>query len=788
MSIDIPFGGLAGQTLAERVPIERAITAADCYVDDNVISGRNGYRAATASPIGSGTIQAFVRFRPSASSARSVVVRGGHVYLITDPSSETASDGAVTDLGLVLPTTANVSATQLGMYLYLAPDDGSAWVRITPSYSVETISPLAQPTGTGATSTPTMQAFSSVASSVVASGGSLTTNYNGSGWYVLQSATPNYNVVATLTTAVDFTNCAYIFVAVSPMSRNSNGGTHPIQVEIGDNGGNYYSLGTILTTSNTGSYNGVYYSVLAVPTSIRSAVKMFRFTSISSSTTDIAFYGYYQVPVRPGNSTQTYQLSYYNSVLDQESQLSANININLTPFTAPSYPGVYGSYQSYAYNGAQSSAQSGGANLFNWSVDSTITAPSANDLVPFATVSGTSAATYGTATGQANQIRLYRITETGLRLVTYITNPGSGVAFSITDNYGMLALANATWIPSGVPQKCEALGAVGGRLVAGGATDSPQRLNISSFLAFHTTGTTYSTTSDPFPRFPATPTLPSDGWSFDCAPTSKEQVLWTGNGDNTCYMLTNEASYYMSDLAAPVSNVFQSSPIKIWQRGCMGRYAACWAEGALFWAATDGIFVATNRANATELTYDVKNIYRDTFQPDSTVVMGYQDRNLYAFCGTRFIRYNFVNKSWTTGTVAHTMMIGQFWRDPTGTRINFWMLASDGNLYRWQSSATTDGGTAIPNWTYSTGFQVEQRNSIPRFMFVDSTATVTVAVLTTASGTPTRSKSFSVVGEHELAFPPDLKGRKWRVQVTGGNTAIVKRVMFEYVGVAARGG
>lgn len=65
MSIDIPFGGLAGQTLAERVPIERAITAADCYVDDNVISGRNGYRAATASPIGSGTIQAFVRFRPS---------------------------------------------------------------------------------------------------------------------------------------------------------------------------------------------------------------------------------------------------------------------------------------------------------------------------------------------------------------------------------------------------------------------------------------------------------------------------------------------------------------------------------------------------------------------------------------------------------------------------------------------------------------------------------------------------------------------------------------------------
>jgi len=329
---------------------------------------------------------------------------------------------------------------------------------------------------------------------------------------------------------------------------------------------------------------------------------------------------------------------------------------------------------------------------------------------------------------------------------------------------------------------------VGGRLITGGATDAPPRVNISSFLAFATTGATYSTTTDAFPVFPATPIQGSDGWAFDVAPTTAEQVQWCGNGDNTGYVITTEAAYYMSDLAAPVNNLFSSLPIKIWQRGVMGRFAACWAENQLFWVGTDGIYAASNRASVTELTKEIRNFFRDTFAPDSTTIIGYQDRSLYAFCGTRYLRYSFSNNTWTSGTVAHTMVRAIFWRDPAGTRINFWMLASDGNLYRWQSSATTDGGTSIPTWIYSTGFQVEERNSIPRFLFVDSTATVTVSVLTTASASPVRSKSFSVTGEHELAFPPDLKGRKWRVKITGGNTTKVNRVMYQYKGVEARGG
>src|SRR5438105_3329042 len=90
----IPFGGLRALEADELVGLDVALDATNCVVDDGTLRGRNGYRSISGGDIGSGAVQGLWRFRPSAASARSVAVQGGHVWTVTDPSSETATDGA----------------------------------------------------------------------------------------------------------------------------------------------------------------------------------------------------------------------------------------------------------------------------------------------------------------------------------------------------------------------------------------------------------------------------------------------------------------------------------------------------------------------------------------------------------------------------------------------------------------------------------------------------------------------------------------------------------------------
>ncbi len=115
---EIQFGGLAALEADEKVAVGQALDATNCYVDDNSVRGRNGYRAATAAAVGSGTAQGLWRYRPNGTAARTVVGRGGHVYAVTDPFGETVSDGAATDLGGPFGISSNLSAAQLGKYLY----------------------------------------------------------------------------------------------------------------------------------------------------------------------------------------------------------------------------------------------------------------------------------------------------------------------------------------------------------------------------------------------------------------------------------------------------------------------------------------------------------------------------------------------------------------------------------------------------------------------------------------------------------------------------------------------
>jgi len=342
------------------------------------------------------------------------------------------------------------------------------------------------------------------------------------------------------------------------------------------------------------------------------------------------------------------------------------------------------------------------------------------------------------------------------------------------------------------------MAAVNGRLVAGGDPSNPNRISISSYLPF-------GQTADPFPQFPAIPLIAADGWSFDIAPTSSEGVLSLVAGDRALYILSNEACYLLTNLDAPL---YGTPPIyKVWERGVISRRGACWAEEALYYCAHDGIYMTRARANAEELTKPIRRLFRSWFQPDSTVVMAYQDRKLYAIRGTSVLRFDFVTSTWTRHTLAHTMLHGDDWRDPTGIYQQMWLQDSAGNAYRWQpglspsdaNRATTDGATAIPGWTYSTGFSLraiyapgagygDMKTRI-RSVFLDTAGgTVTAAVFKDATSSPTRSKVFQA-GEHQLPFAPDVVAYKWRLGLTASaSTVQVRRAMWERPSVSGEGG
>lgn len=146
----IPFGGLRALEADQRVPLEGALSADDLYLDDATIRGRNGYRsvlpASTTIGLSGEMPQLLYRFRTSDTSARTVVVAGGYVYLLTDPSSDLASDGTLTSLGSAFGATAKISAAQVGGYLYLCSDEsGVAWRRIKPDYTMETLTYFPDP-------------------------------------------------------------------------------------------------------------------------------------------------------------------------------------------------------------------------------------------------------------------------------------------------------------------------------------------------------------------------------------------------------------------------------------------------------------------------------------------------------------------------------------------------------------------------------------------------------------------------------------------------------------------
>lgn len=817
---EIPFNGLASLDCDEKVPITHAIEAVNLFVDDQSLRGRSGYRAITASAIGSGAVQGVWRYRPSSTSARTIVVRGGHVYVVTDPSSETASDGAVTDLGLVFGTTANISADQLGKYLYLASDESSViWRRVNPSYALESITSLPQAAlPSVATTALTLTLLSALASPTLAGG--MASGASGVTDWLNLSGTIGGTAIYNLGVTYDWTSTKWLFVACSPETTSGGGGT--FAVEVATAAGNFEQLAVIGDTPGDGAPYAAYLSLQGLTSATRSAVRRLRFRQVGPTTDPFSVSAFMPVPSAPAPGEVDYYLTYYNSVTQQESNLSAKTIViyssdNVTP---PTFHAARWNYNNFFDYGTKSTNPDSFPVNELWNKGANISSPSSGEFALIRTFSGT--VPTAAQPPASDTVRLWRLTSAGIRLVgtsNYTTRADgsawtaagstgtssdlpvgatfwSSFAWSIADNAGDAALSHQQYKAGGTPPPCTALAAVNGRLLSGGDSANPNRVSISSYLPF-------GQTSDPFPQFPAVPIISADGWSFDIAPTSSEGVLSIVRGDHAAYILTNEATYFISNLDAPL---FTTPPLyKVWERGVMSHRGAWWAEEALYWIAHDGIYMTEARATATELTKPVRRLFRGTFMPDSTSVLCYQDRKLLGTRSTAALRFDFVTGTWTRHTLAHTFLHADAWRDPTGIYQQMWFQASDGNVYRWQpglspsdtNRATADAGTTIPAWIYSTGFNLKSMYTQAgagivkthfRSIFTDIAGdTATVAIFKDANSSPLRTKVFPV-GEHQEPMPPDLTAYKFRVQLTANtNSTQCRRLLIERPTVDADG-
>lgn len=773
--VEIPFAGISLLDCDEQIKVEEALVCTDAFTDDNGLSPRNGYRKVTTSAIGSGACQGIWRFRPTPTTARTIVVRGGHIYTVTDPTNEQSSDGAATDLGAGFGATENISGAQLGKYFYLIGDlSTTTMYRIKPDFSAETYTTFPTPAVPAAPSDGTLAfvKFSTVAASFAGTGAMAATGQLSNDWYNLAGAVGDTATYTLYGSDQDWTSVRWLMLAASPETQSGGAGT--FKVELGTNGGTFESLAVIADTPGDGSPFVIYFDLNGLTAATRAAIRKIRFTNMGPTTDPFSIGGWMPIPQPPSVGQTDYYTTYFLASTLQESQLSPAVTVVYsTPTVFPTFHAAQWYFNSFNDLGTRSVNPDtlSSADLWNKGVGKLFPLSQEFAAVKTFTVLAPPG-TYDTA-------RLWRQTTTGIRLVKAVAITPAGASVTIRDDQGDTTEAHQLYVASGGPPAPTAMCASQGRLIMGGlsflepsAVTYPNREAISSFLPF-------SATTDPFPQFPKAGIQPADGSFFDIAPSAAEGILVCGNGDKTAYVGTNEAMYAQSDLRPG------GEPYKIVEQGVIGRRAWCWAEDSFFWAAHTGIYAAFNRSRWVELTEPIRRLYQGTFSPDSTVVLGYQDRKLFVVKGTSMLRYDFVKKRWSgPHTLAHTMQHCAFWRDPTGavsTYQQLWFLASDGNLYRWQpghsasdtNRASTDGGTTIPNWAYSSGYAWGEDKTKVEKVFLDTNGNVN-ATLYKDSSTGTATKVF-VSGEHEYAFDPTKTAYKWRIYLSGGPAVSVRR-------------
>jgi hypothetical protein len=798
----VPIGGLASLDDDNLIGFDQALLADDCTLDTQAIVGRNGYRSLTAAAIlGSGVPQFLGRFRPSAASARIVAVVNGHILLITDASSDTASDGAVTDLGAVFGTTAAISGAQLASNFYLGADDGTCLQRIDVSYVLHPLCGL--PAAVAPTAALggqlTWTAFTSLAAPTV-SGCVLQTNAS-TGFSGMASTwrgftkTNNGNddpangsyAAYKLASTFDASGCDWLAVTVSPHTQDRfayYAWNVEIQcaVDVAGSPGTWQTVGNIYDTPGDGAPNLVFCDLRTLDSTTRIAIRWMRFylTWISQSGGNsggkFITYGFMFLPSQPADPPPfTYYVDLFDPATGTQSDLSPPLVVNGTNASFASYPDSYMQWGQPTNTGGQDNLF-GGNKARNFNLSAPLALPTQEQIGQVVTISGNVPAFSGFA---SVTVRLWKDTSSGRRLVGSQAGVTTGGAYSITDNGALGVLANQLYAAQGNAPLLSALGAHAGRLIAG----QSNRAYISSF-------TPTSDTTNPVPQWPAIALEDADGWSYDVSPAPTEQIKHIDGEGDAVYIATQKTVYALSDLTPG------TVPYLVYKRGCLGRQAMLYAEDVVFWAANDGVYQASNVSDASEMSQDVRRLYVDWLLPNTNVCIGYQSRKLYVFQDTRFLRYDFVKRHWTRGTLNDTVRMVLSYTDPDGTADRMLLLCTSRLIGRWLPSVARDmiigtnaaTGAAIPAWQYGTGFTVSPEPVVLKGLLLDATGdiTFTEAKTVTAPTSPNQMRQFTVTKDNTLPqdeswtpCPSDFRMEKMRLQFSGANTTVLRRALFE---------
>ena len=478
---EIQFGGLAALEAEEKIPVGQALDATNCFVDDNSLRGRNGYRAVTTSAIGSGAVQGLWRYRPNSTTVRTIVVRGGAVHAVTDPSAETNSDGAAAALGSPFGSSANISAAQLGKYLYIASDEaGAIWRRVNPAFALESITTLPQPDAPAASAGAlTLTLLSSLAAPTTAGGATVMAS-GVADWTHIAGSIGGI-VVYTLGADQDWSATKWLFVACSPETTSGGGGTFAI--ELATTAGSFELLAVIGDTPGDGSPYAAYLSLQGLTSATRMAVRRLRFRQVGPRTDPFSVSSFMAVPSAPAPGQVSYYVTFFNSTTGQESVLSAAADVVYSSdgVNPPSFHAARWNHNSFLDQGVKSTNPDSFGSADLWNRGANLSSPSSSEFAAIRTFTGTIPT--GAGYPAADTVRLWRLTSARIRLVTSQTY-GSGVtSYTLIDNVGDAALSHALYKAGGTPPPCLAMG--GGQWATdhrgrSGQSESGQHLLLSA--------------------------------------------------------------------------------------------------------------------------------------------------------------------------------------------------------------------------------------------------------------------------------------------------------------------
>lgn len=799
---DISFGGLESREIPERVPFEAAITCADCILDRDQIEGRSAYRDIIGSAIGGSAPQHLDRFRPDSSSARTVVVRGGQVHVVTDPSTVTASDGVASSLGTPFGTGDLISGAQLNDTYYLATDQSTGMQRITwttPStYTLSAIPNFPQPTGLSAASVqqPAWYIYRDLDGVAGSNNGvtsvsgcikstTLITGTNSTHIYGITGAggdgtDPTEGATLIWTYNSDQNWAAYDWMAVSLSGFYGSAQIRNVTIEVGDSSGtNYAMVGKIYDGADPtpGAPNLIFCDLRNLDSTIKGAVRKIRFTVYSGtdgSTRQWEVYGHMLLASPPLTSPGQYYLDFYDSGgTGAQSPLSAVLTVQTVQPTVLGYPAIYSSGSDAFTNTGGTDITLSAVNSRNFNLEAGKAWP---DLAHIGVIYGvtftTPVITGSTGTLQA---RLWKQTPTGIRLVKTLTITSNDGSHTMYDDQGPSVSTNQLYKAGGTPPKLTALAQFAGRLIGG----YQNTVYVSSY-------TPISDTSNPVPQFPNVPTETADGWQFNFM-SKAEQILSVTAGD-VVYIFTNYGLRVLTDVDAPLfgtPNIF-----KVGEFGITSRTGSIFCEdGLIAWCSYKGVYIGKARTKPVELSKGIRQYFIDTFQPDGTVTMAYQDRCLYIFRGTLGLRYNFITQRWSTLTASHSMTRCVSWKETVVSAVygeQMWSLTSANRLARWQTTVSRDlqvgtdttTGTTIPDWSYSTGFLIAPQVSRGLRYFSDvSGQEVRAYIGREMTGDPEREVLLEP-GENTYEVPSDLAAYKLRIRLEGSNSTALRRLQW----------